>query len=400
MKNNPILKLIFILFLLYLSNFYIQAQIKNLAQKIFDRVLMYDSANVKKQYHWKQVQYVLKKNEVYIEILRFSEQEKIIYVAFIITSNNVKPEFVILENGKLLENEYYRAYLDGIMNQKIDLYSYKRYWQAIQMTLNKLITQNSEMPKIYFVGNGIYHNINLLTLYNPNSGNYLLDELDLRLIVVQDLITYQIEYKKAKSSFIFITSPTYEDIPKVDKEKSSLDSRAKSRYPNNKEKIVLKDFKNISMTDLKPLPGTKEDVEKIIEMGKAKANIIQKNDILNTLKQSDTTAKENFNEITTLSLNLDNPNLQVISASNSAVSNDLTDDSKTWQKRYFREKVTFIGTLWDLDDKARTFTSIFYKYRFQSMNYQEAFRKAQLEIRKKYPQPYYWGVYVMVGGLR
>ena len=55
-------------------------------------------------------------------------------------------------------------------------------------------------------------------------------------------------------------------------------------------------------------------------------------------------------------------------------------------------------SLWAVSDKAtQKLMSDFYKYWVTGMTKREAFRKAQLEVKKKYKYPYYWGAFVMVG---
>jgi len=39
----------------------------------------------------------------------------------------------------------------------------------------------------------------------------------------------------------------------------------------------------------------------------------------------------------------------------------------------------------------------FFKNWLSGMTKQEAFKKAQLQVKAKYPVPYYWGAFVMVG---
>jgi CHAT domain-containing protein len=41
--------------------------------------------------------------------------------------------------------------------------------------------------------------------------------------------------------------------------------------------------------------------------------------------------------------------------------------------------------------------SSFYKHWVSGSTKREAFSKAQQEIRKTHPEPYYWGAFVMVG---
>ncbi|MEI6408974.1 MAG: CHAT domain-containing protein [Bacteroidota bacterium] len=55
-------------------------------------------------------------------------------------------------------------------------------------------------------------------------------------------------------------------------------------------------------------------------------------------------------------------------------------------------------SLWDVDDKiGREFMTLFYKKWLDGMGKQEAFRAAQLEIKKKNPLPFYWAGFILVG---
>jgi CHAT domain-containing protein len=57
-----------------------------------------------------------------------------------------------------------------------------------------------------------------------------------------------------------------------------------------------------------------------------------------------------------------------------------------------------ILSLWDVDDAVgRTFMKIFYEKWLGGMSKSAAFRFAQLEIKKGYPQPFYWAGFVLVG---
>jgi CHAT domain-containing protein len=59
---------------------------------------------------------------------------------------------------------------------------------------------------------------------------------------------------------------------------------------------------------------------------------------------------------------------------------------------------SIIMSLWKVNDEAtQELLTAFYKYWLDSGNKREAFKKAQIEIQAKYPHPYYWGGFVMVG---
>ncbi|NLI23974.1 MAG: CHAT domain-containing protein, partial [Bacteroidales bacterium] len=39
----------------------------------------------------------------------------------------------------------------------------------------------------------------------------------------------------------------------------------------------------------------------------------------------------------------------------------------------------------------------FYKYWLQLGDKRQAFQKAQLDVKKSHPEPFYWGAFVMIG---
>jgi len=58
-----------------------------------------------------------------------------------------------------------------------------------------------------------------------------------------------------------------------------------------------------------------------------------------------------------------------------------------------------IMSLWKVDDKVtKEFMSRFYEiWLNEKMTIREAFNRTQLEIKANYPEPYYWGAFILVG---
>jgi CHAT domain-containing protein len=59
---------------------------------------------------------------------------------------------------------------------------------------------------------------------------------------------------------------------------------------------------------------------------------------------------------------------------------------------------SIIMSLWSVDDEAtKDLMILFYKAWLTSENKHEAFRIAQTQLKQKYPSPFYWGAFVMIG---
>ena len=59
-------------------------------------------------------------------------------------------------------------------------------------------------------------------------------------------------------------------------------------------------------------------------------------------------------------------------------------------------------SLWKVDDKVtQEFMTTFYTYWLEDkMSIREAFKSTRSTIKSKYPQPYYWGAFILSGGKR
>src|SRR5436190_12642286 len=87
------------------------------------------------------------------------------------------PEVVAIPNAPELEKKYLAYYRNAIEGRIEDLVSYEKFWQPIQDKLTEL-----GITKVFFSPAGVYHQINLNTLFNPDSRAFLLNELDITYI--------------------------------------------------------------------------------------------------------------------------------------------------------------------------------------------------------------------------
>ncbi|NJL12235.1 MAG: CHAT domain-containing protein [Microscillaceae bacterium] len=136
---------------------------------------------------WKEVRKTLDEEEAAVEMIRFRKyvdgfSEEIYYAALLVSpQTRTAPALVLLENGTELENKYYRYYRNMVRFQREDSYSYEKFWQPIAAAL-------PNAKKIYFSADGVYHQINVLSLRRPD-GQYVLDVQDVMLVSnTKDLI--------------------------------------------------------------------------------------------------------------------------------------------------------------------------------------------------------------------
>jgi CHAT domain-containing protein len=162
---------------------------------------LFARATDKNRYNWQDVQKQLKAAEACVEMVRLEWYNKtwtdtVYYGALIVTAASKLPELVLLENGNDLEGKYAKFYQNAIkngllsrgVNPAVEDSSadslYHHYWGKIATVLKQ-----ASIKKVYFSPDGVYNRINLNTLYNPLTGKFILDEVDIQLLTTtKDLV--------------------------------------------------------------------------------------------------------------------------------------------------------------------------------------------------------------------
>ncbi len=434
----------------------LQTEANELEKQLSKKSELFPKANDKTRYTWQDVQKNLKKDEVIVEIIRTQYSDKkqtdsTLYMALIITpTTQNQPEMVVLPNGNEMEKEGISYYKNNIKFKKEDKISYNAFWAQIKAKLGNA-------KKVYFVPDGVYHQINLVTLQNPATKAYLRSEISVQLLSSsKDLIKYAENSKKQRKNFKdyqvhLFGYPAYaqkNDKSSTKKEERSLSFSAKmdttQRFfdPNSGIITVLEGTKvevnNISkiLTDKKitntvylenkadenTVKGLKNaDILHIATHGfflgdtesfdKDNADKFRENPLLRSgllLKDAEKgmrgeilegedgvlTAQEAIN------LNLDDTELVVMSACETGLGEIKNGEGVYGLQRSFQQAgaKTILMSLWKVDDTAtQEVMTLFYNNLVAGKTKRQAFDDAQETLYKKYKNPYFWGAFVMVG---
>ena len=414
----------------------------------------------KKKVTWRSIQTMLKPDEAAVEVVRFRLKkdrrltDTVLYAFLIVTDQAEEhPELVLLENGNELEKEYYDNYRKHIKMKSKDNESFNRYWKSLSEKIKKY-------KKIYFSADGIYNKINPATLMMPD-GKYLLDIQDIQQVnSTKDIILGYYRTKEESNIFnnaILIGNPNY----KLSAEKAAVASRKLMDDNINEQSDEMlvavrgielaalpgteKEIKNIE----KFLKSKKWDVKSFLGDMALKTAVSSANnprilhiathglfledvkrggkDIFgfdeqkmvdnpllrsglffsgadNYLKSETPVNLEEDNGLLSayeaINLNLDKTELVVLSACETGLGDVQNGEGVFGLRRAFQQAgaKTIIMSLWTVSDQAtQELMTGFYSNWVSGMPKRQAFAAAQQEVRKRYPDPYFWGAFVMVG---
>lgn len=367
--------------------------------------------------NWQQIQKILKPNEAAVEIIRLTEG--LLYGALIITPETTKqPVLSLIKSTKSrhLEQQYYKNYYNSITSQQKDTISYKTYWQPIIDSIKNHMPLGKMPKRIYVSNDGIYNQINLNTLRDPLNGRYVLDETDLVIVTnTKELLSPQKSRRKKQRGTAALfgrpqfssdksTEGRFKDLPGTGKEVELLNrslSVAKwSTQVFTAQEATEENLKNLNEPTVLHLAshgffdpgGSNEEhslAETMIRSGIALAGV---NDVNNQKEDGLLTAYEVIN------LNLDSTLLVVLSACETAKGDVNHGEGVYGLQRALRVAgaQNMIMSLWKVDDEATQKLMVdFYKRWINTNDMYGSFLAAQKSLRKQYPNPYYWGAFIL-----
>ncbi|HVD97030.1 MAG TPA: tetratricopeptide repeat protein [Cytophagaceae bacterium] len=430
----------------------------DLEKKLSLRSDLFKNTNDTLTYTWKHVQKKLKDEEAAIEMIRFRKfdfrksgqiTDSIYYAALIITKDTRKnPELVVAINGNDLEKKYLNYYKNVIKFKIEDENSYLYYWKKVNNGL-------AGIKKVYLSPDGVYNQLNLNTIKNLETNKYIIEENDIELVSnTKDLVT-QYAVRNSRKQIIIFGNPDYTSdgtvttsttavasttetparnyngilspLPGTEKEANMIAGMMReNKWSTRVELGTNANEKNLKMVNNPKVLhiATHGFFDKDLELSKAKGvktESITRNKLLrsglmlagasvtiynkkNAIFQADKIEKTTEDGILTayeaMNMNLDSTDLVVLSACETGLGDVENGEGVYGLQRAFiiAGAESIVLSLWKVDDATtQKLMTLFYNEWLKSGNKRQAFRNAQNMVKQQFPDPYYWGAFVMVG---
>ncbi len=409
---------------------------------------------------------ILASKDLFIDIARipyysfYSNEwtDSVKYLVFVSNSSDTIVDHFFINEGKELENEIQFDYKSETseISRATDLKNeifYNSFWKPIADKIGDAKT-------VYVSLGGVYNNINLNTLYNPETGKYLLEEKDIRIVnSARDFILMK---EREKKQYTSTTSALY-GFPdykgNTTRSADTTDYLAATRDLNQAwiDSLTRGGMKASALpatkVEIEQIAGTfqkngwkvstytgaeasetnikKEESPRVLHvathgyffedipldtvdnrfLGMDRNRVVQdpmlRSGLLFTGANKTLQGEESKGENGLLSaaeaalLDLRETELVVLSACETGKGEVKNSEGVYGLRKAFADAgaQNIIMSLWKVDDKVtQEFMTRFYEiWLNEKTSIREAFNRTQLEIKAKYPQPYYWGAFILVG---
>lgn len=187
----------------------LQKQVDKLEKSLGEKSNAFAKSKREKSATWQDVRAQLQPNEYAIEIIRYRKfttkfTDEIVYKALVIGKDYATPKVVDLANGNDLDNKFLTFYRNTSKFKIEDPYSYDSFFKPIHQVVG-------HGSKLYISLDGAYHLINIEALRMPN-GEYVIDKNEIVILSnTKELITRERDRVKIPSSrkALFIGNPMY-----------------------------------------------------------------------------------------------------------------------------------------------------------------------------------------------
>jgi CHAT domain-containing protein len=427
----------------------LQKQIEELEQQLAQQSASF--AQLKGANRWlpaDELGRALQKNEAAVEIVRFNYYDRqftdsVIYAALLLGPGERAPTWIALPDTKNLENGYLKYYRNSVKFSLPDSLTYRRYWQPVHTALDR------RTQRLYVAADGVYHQLNLEALRLRDS-TYLIDLMEIvPLTNTAELAAAEAERQRARQekkpplaplpSYIFMGNPifykdlpqdqyqvvnerpvpqlpgTYLEVTELVKLLKSANNRTSEWVTTEATEARLKALRNPTVVhvathgffqpDLGGLGLNTNDVnvQRALENPLLRSGLLLRNAGDLVANGNPYTYNREDGVLTAYEaadLRLDRTELVVLSACETGRGQTRLGEGVYSLQRAFRAAgaKSVVMSLFKVDDEAtRQLMTRFYTQWLQTGNKRAAFIQAKKELRKIYPEPLYWGSFVMLG---
>ncbi|MDZ4665712.1 MAG: CHAT domain-containing tetratricopeptide repeat protein [Bacteroidota bacterium] len=400
---------------------------------------------------WEPIQKQLLPNEAAIEIIRtnliYPDGSEGSNYSYIIIPSKGDPFVVVIDRKVSWEDEVLTLYRNSINDQKNEPDLYRRLWKHVNDKIKGITT-------VYISPDGIYNQVNLNTLLNGETNEFAIEEKNIHYITtLKDLAYLKQNANRKPVNATLVGNPTFDyDLTSLPTNKQEFGNSiaVRSAYgfkleqlPGTKTEVetikTLLDNNGIKTTLLTEEKANEAAVKKIkdpdvvhfathgffledfSEEVLAEYSRTEQDYFRNPMMRSgvffsganktysinttDANSLKEFEDGTltafeAMGLNLDKTELVVLSACQTGLGKVKNGEGVFGLQRAFKlaGAKSIIMSLWPVSDDATKELMInFYSGWTKTGDLYTSFKNAQLEVKKKFPQPYYWGAFVLYG---
>lgn len=401
-------------------------KINDYEKKLFTRITL--SAEFEnKIISWKKLQQSLSETEALVDIVKVRiSKDSSMYYALILQKSFASPKLVEIAKSDDLDKRYIRYYRNSIKSQIVDLESFNIFWKPIEKQLSPTI------KSVYFSNDGVYNQVNVSTLKNPQTGRYVIEKYRIDYVTNPGDVVKSIENSKIKpqeiNSFFLFGRPSYNlegnlggtnterdadravsanipfsDLPETEEEikqiNTLLQNAGKKTNVFIKENATEENFYNVTGKSIvhiathgyfvptKPTDATAK--EPLLRSGLVLADVNLSKRYDGLLSAYELNQK-----------NLENFDLVVLSACETGLGEIKNGEGVFGLQRAILSAgaKSIVMSLWTVNDNSTKELMIdFYKNYLATKNKREALHKAQLATLKKFNHPYFWGAFIYLG---
>jgi CHAT domain-containing protein len=381
--------------------------------------------------HWTDIKNVLTDKEAAVEIIRYNDlsDNETKYIALVLSAEpSTRPDLVQIGRAAELDNKYFKYYSNSILTQTPDNLSYANYWHPIAGACKKA-------RHIYVSPDGVYFKLNLNTLYNQNSKNYLLEYTDIEIVLsTREIHSKSKSGERANSkekTVILFGAPDFSgegtpvDIESKSEEIFGRQDRGSSfnyLFGAKKEINTLSGYLEASGIPVNAITDNKANEESFKQLdqpgilhiathgffkeiqsqaGSVKADPMFHAGLVMAGVMTKTENDKEDGVVTAFevsNLNFAKTELVVLSACETGLGEVQNGEGVFGLQRAFKiaGANNIIMSLWKVDDEVtQRLMTQFYGFWLSGMDVATAFYMAQNKVKADFPQPYFWGAFVI-----